>query len=391
MSAPAHPAAPGGVAGGGPNMDFGLDDAQQALVDAAVGILEARCTPERLAAADASEGWYDLDLWAELAAADVVGLAVPEAEGGLGFGILEACLVGFEIGRFVAPVPFVPTATSAALTLGTWATGEHRAMLGDLARGRWFATAALSEPGVDAAGSARPRTTARREGGGWRIDGHKTLVPGAHLASVVLTPADTPDGAAVFVVPTSAEGLRCERQRVTGLEPHFALTYDGVVVPDEARLGEASQGPEVLRSLWAHTVCARAAVAAGVAERAVRITAAYTTERHQFGRPIATFQAVETRLADAYICARAMRLTALCAATRLAEGRDATLEVATAKYWCAEGGNVVGHTALHCHGGISIDLDYPIHRYFLWAKQHEFTLGSAPDHLRAIGRRLAGA
>lgn len=385
MSAPAGPAAPG-AAPAGPNMDFGLDDAQQALVDAAAQVLEARTTMDRLGAADASEGWYDLDLWRELAAADLAGLAVPEADGGLGFGILEACLVAFEVGRFVAPVPFVPTAVSAALTLAAYGTGEQRAVLAPLAGGRWLGTAALSEPGT---APDRPATTATRDAQGWRIDGTKTLVPAVNVADAVLVGVRSDDGPQVFVVPTDTPGLSAARQRVTGLEPHFELRFEAVRVGEEARLRPVEGRVDPLRFLWEHTCVARSAVAAGVAERAVRITAGYTSERHQFGRPIATFQAVESRLADAFICAQAMRLTTLLAATRLAEGRDASLEVATAKYWTAEGGNFVGHTALHCHGGISIDLDYPIHRYFLWAKQHEFTLGPVPDQLRRIGRALA--
>jgi alkylation response protein AidB-like acyl-CoA dehydrogenase len=94
-------------------------------------------------------------------------------------------------------------------------------------------------------------------------------------------------------------------------------------------------------------------------------------------------------MADAYMDAEAIHLTMLLAATRLAEGRPAELEVAIAKFWAAEGGSRVGHAALHVHGGISIDLDYPIHRYFLWAKSLEFALGAGTPQLVRIGRVLA--
>jgi len=94
-------------------------------------------------------------------------------------------------------------------------------------------------------------------------------------------------------------------------------------------------------------------------------------------------------MADCFIDMQGMELTMLQAATHLDEGRDDELEVATAKFWAAEGGNRIEHTALHVHGGISIDVDFPIHRYFLWLKQYEFTLGSATPELLRIGKELA--
>jgi len=133
---------------------------------------------------------------------------------------------------------------------------------------------------------------------------------------------------------------------------------------------------------------AQCAVAFGVADSALRITAEYTTTRKQFDRLIGTFQAVGQRLADAFIDRQAMELTMLQAATHLGEGRVVPTEVFTAKYWASEGGSRIGHAALHVHGGISIDVDYPIHRYFLWAKQIEFTLGGATPSLVALGREL---
>jgi alkylation response protein AidB-like acyl-CoA dehydrogenase len=127
----------------------------------------------------------------------------------------------------------------------------------------------------------------------------------------------------------------------------------------------------------------------GACQEALRITAEYTTERKQFDRAIGTFQAVGQRLADAYIDTQAIELTMLQAATELAADEDARMEVASAKFWASEGGSRVGHAALHVHGGICIDLDYPIHRYFLWVKQAEFTLGAATPSLRDLGRQIA--
>ena len=119
------------------------------------------------------------------------------------------------------------------------------------------------------------------------------------------------------------------------------------------------------------------------------MTAEYTKTREQFDRPIATFQAVGQRAADAYIDTEAIRLTAWQAIWRLSEGLPATAEVAVAKFWAAEGGQRVVHAAQHLHGGMGVDRDYPLHRYFLWAKQLELTLGGATPQLLKLGAILA--
>jgi alkylation response protein AidB-like acyl-CoA dehydrogenase len=130
----------------------------------------------------------------------------------------------------------------------------------------------------------------------------------------------------------------------------------------------------------------------GVIERALEMTAEHARKRVQFGRPIGSFQAVAQRLADAYIDVEAARLTMWQAAWLLDCGReaDADLAVATAKFWAAEAGHRVAHTAVHVHGGMGIDVSYPVHRYFTAATQNEFALGGATAQLRRIGAVLAG-
>jgi acyl-CoA dehydrogenase len=127
-----------------------------------------------------------------------------------------------------------------------------------------------------------------------------------------------------------------------------------------------------------------------VVERALELTSAYARDRVQFGRPIGSFQAVTQRLADAYIDVEAVRLTMWQAAWKLAAGLPGGTEVATAKFWAADAGHRVAHTAVHVHGGTGIDMSHPVHRYFLAAKQAEFTLGGATQQLVRLGDILAG-
>jgi hypothetical protein len=267
---------------------------------------------------------------------------------------------------------------------------QKKSFLPGVVSGETILTAALVEPGNE--DPTRPTTTARRDGGGWILDGTKLCVPVAHLAKRVLVPARTGDGqAALFLVDPKAPGVTLERQLATSLEPEAKMVLAGVRVAGDDVVGDPARSAELLRWLEEHATAALCAMQTGVAERALRITAQYTTGREQFGRAIATFQAVGQRAADAYIGVEAIRLVTQQAVWRLAEGLPAREAVAVAKYWACQAGHAVAYAAQHLHGGIGVDVDYPIHRYTLWSKQIELTLGSAPRQLEALGRWLAEA
>src|SRR5262249_12517688 len=155
-----------------------------------------------------SEDWYDRDTWLELAKANVLGIAIPEAYGGLGLGLLDLCFVLREIGRAVAPLPAVPTLVSGAVTIPPFRSDEQQAVLSGVASGDVILTAALSE--YETTPNA-PQTTATRDGDGWRIDGVKTAVPAMHVAETVLVPCRTDSGTVVLLVPAGAAGISAVR------------------------------------------------------------------------------------------------------------------------------------------------------------------------------------
>ena len=167
------------------------------------------------------------------------------------------------------------------------------------------------------------------------------------------------------------------------------MRLDGVRVDGDALLGDAQQGAEIVAWTSDRLAAAVCATQTGVCEEALAITARYVSEREQFGSKLGTFQAVGQRVADAYIDTEAIRLTSLQATWRLSEGLEAHDELMTAKFWAAEGAQRVVHAAQHLHGGIGMDLDYPIHRYFRWAKVLELTLGGASPSLLRLGASLA--
>jgi len=367
-------------------MDFALTEAQQELRGLAARILEDRSGLQHLKERDRSDDWYDLPTWQEFAKANLLGIALPESAGGLGFGFLDLCMVLREVGRNVSPLPVIPTLVSGALPIAKFGSDAQQAILAKVVSGDVLLTAALVEIGAE---PETPSTTATRDGDGWRLQGAKSNVPGVTAAELVLVPAMVDHRTAMFLVPTGASGVRIARQQAMNHEPLFEMELDAVHVGDDALLGALEHGPEILTWTLNRTIVAMCAVVSGVAEQAVRMTAQYTCDRKQFDRAIGTFQAVGQRMADCFIDMQGIELTMLQAATHLDEGRDDTVEVATAKFWAADGGNRIAHAALHIHGGISIDVDYAIHRYFLWLKQYEFSLGSATPELLRIGKVLA--
>jgi 3-oxocholest-4-en-26-oyl-CoA dehydrogenase beta subunit len=369
-------------------MDFGFNEEQQDLQGLARQILDAEVTPERLKEIEAGEDNVDRELWAKLADAGLLGIALPEAHGGGGYGFLEAAIVLEQIGRTVAPVPYLSTVVLGALPVARFG-GEalQAALLPGVAAGDRVLTAALVEDGAD---PRQPLTTAQRDGDDWILEGEKTCVPDGMLADRVLVPATAEDGRVVLaVVDPDARGVSRQRQPTTSGHAEALLRLDGARVTDADLVGGPEGGAAALDWALERATAALCAVAIGVCEEAVRMTAEYTKTREQFDRPIATFQAVGQRAADAYIDTEAIRLTAWQAIWRLAEELPAAAEVAVAKFWAAEGGQRVVHAAQHLHGGMGVDRDYPLFRYFLLAKQLELTLGGTTPQLLALGRILA--
>jgi len=373
-------------------MDFALSEEQTSLRDLAGQILSEQLPADRLRDIEAGDDWFAADTYAELAKADLLGLSLPEAHGGGGYGFFELALILEQVGRNLAPLPVLSTLVLGALPIAEFGSAElQAALLPGVIDGSTILTAALSEGG-DGLPPHVPATTATASGAGWTITGTKHFVPGAVHAARVLVPAATGDGTStVFLVDPAAAGVTAEINHGPNLEPLVTYTFDGVAVGADDVLGEVDGGDVVTAWIADRAVAAYCAVTAGVCEAALRITATYTSERKQFDTPIATFQAVAHRAADAYIDTEAVRLTAYQAAWRLGEGLPAEEQLAIAKYWAADGAHRVVHAAQHLHGGIGVDTDYPVHRTFRWAKHVELSLGGGTVHLRRLGALLAAS
>ncbi|MBS2531884.1 acyl-CoA dehydrogenase [Catenulispora sp. NF23] len=374
-------------------MDFDLTEEQRALIDLVDQILADHCGHERLTGLEKEArgsgigSVHDASVWRALADAGAVSALLPESADGGDLGVLGLVLLAEAAGKRTAYLPVVAAVALGALPLARF--GGHADLLAAVAAGEQLVTAALEEPGEP----TTLTTTARSSGDGYVIDGAKSMVPYGDLADSVLIPAELDGEPAVFVVPRSS--MEVTPLLVTGRQPYADLELEAVSVPGTALLARGAEAVDWIRDLG---TLALAAEASGICTEAVAITARYTSTRKQFGEPIASLQAVSQRAADAYISAEVLRLTMLHAAWLMddaarggetAPSAEISADIAIAKFHAGDAGSRVLHAAQHLHGGIGVDTDYPLHRYFVRGKQVEQTLGTATRQLLRIGAHLA--
>lgn len=365
-------------------MDFSTTEAANDLGGLVRTITESVCTPDHQRELDAlgpeSGGRFDKTLWRKLIDADVLSTTAPEELGGGGFGVLEEVAVLVALGRQLAAVPYLESVVLGAAAL---ARSGSSALQQDWAvpavSGEKVLTIALD--GEMGQGPVQAQTS----GSGTRLTGSRTLVAYGPVADAFLVPAESDDDTAVYLVAADDKGVTVSPLQTTGLGSVALVEFDGVELDDTRRVG----GGDVLAWLTQRAALGRTAFQLGVLERALELTAQYAREREQFERPIGSFQAVSARLADGYIDLKGLRLTLTQAAWRVSEDLPSDMDVSSAAFWAAEAGHRVAHTTVHVHGGVGIDTDHPVHRYFLAAKQTEFAVGGATGQLLRIGRELA--
>jgi 3-oxocholest-4-en-26-oyl-CoA dehydrogenase beta subunit len=370
-------------------MDFKLSDEQHAVSEAATGIFSGLVDAERVAAVEVSDERIDRDLWRALAGADLLGLAVPESDGGAGYGLTELCLLLEAQGNAVAPVPLWATLVLGALPVARFGSESQRVRwLPGVVAGEVILTAALT--GTANSPTTTPPVRATASGEGWVLEGTELVVPQAHLAARIVVPARTEDGDVLLaLVDPKASGVALERAVTTNREIHPHLHIAGVTVaPGEILVGPDA-GRAALGSLLVAATIGLCALQVGVCEAALTRTAAYLNTREQFGRPLSTFQGTMLRAADAAIDIEAMRVTWQNAAWRFDTGRDAADAARVAKWQAGERGQRTVHATQHLHGGMGADISYPIHRYFLWGKQIELMLGGPSAQLAHLGADIA--
>ena len=333
-------------------MDFTPEPEQQAVADVVNSVLDRENT------------------WEALVSGGVTALGVPDRLGGDGVGLPEIATALTEIGRRATVSPALATLGLGLVPLLDMASDEQQDRYLDGVGTGAILTAACNEPGV--ALPDRPATTLA----GGRLNGTKIAVPYARSASWMLVSTDS----GVVVVSPTAAGVRLTKTPNSAGGEEFAVTFSDVEVDPGAVLRDGN-----VQRLNQLVLAAVGAFAAGLVAGAVRLTADYVTNRHQFGRPLATFQSVSAQLADVYIASRTLALASTSVIWRLAEGRDADDDLDVLAYWLTSQAPPAMQTCHHLHGGMGMDVTYPMHRYYSSIKDVTRLLGGPAYRLDLVG------
>jgi len=385
-------------------MDFSLDENQQAAADLTDQILSTRIASEDLREREDAGGWYDADTYAEIAKAGLVGIALGEDVGGGGLGVQELAQVLEFMGRHVAPLPLWSCGL-AALAIDRFGSDEQRRReLPSVADGSQILTIGSQEWHND--NYLAPETVATPTGGSsnagnWQLTGTKIVVEYAEEASKILVTASAQDGVGLFLADLSDQGISLNPGKSINMQPVHEVNFTNIPAELVGAVQPADNSSSVV---WfhRHAIGLLCAIQAGVVDQALKMTAEYTSTREQFGRPIATFQAVTQRLADQFMHVNGVRLTTANALYQLAQADTAghtdddngtSLDAAlhTAKWYASHCAHEIAHATQHVHGGMGVDRDYPLHRYTLWNKHIETSLGAGTQQLRHLGALLAAS
>ncbi len=366
-------------------MDFTLDAEQIALRDAVRGLLGRayESSEARRAATKLEHGWDD-KVWSQLAEMGALGLPFAEADGGMGAGPVEVAIVAEEIGRVIAPEPYVEAVVFAGGLVAAAGTDEQRAeILGALSEGTLVPAFAHNEPGQRYSNTTV--VTAAKDGDGWTLSGVKEPVIGGARADLLIVSAAIDGGTGLFLVQPDASGLT--RDGYT--------TFDGGraarIVLDSTPatpLGDGGDRRAEIAKVVAEAQIAYGHESLGAMQTAMEQTTEYLKTRKQFGVPLSTFQALTFRAADMYVELELARSIVTWATLVLLDGGDAEQAASRAKLQVSKAGRHIGKEAIQLHGGIGMTAEYSVGHFTSRLTAIDHTLGDGRHHLAKLVETL---
>jgi alkylation response protein AidB-like acyl-CoA dehydrogenase len=365
-------------------VDFELSEDQLALQKGAADLLDGLAETARVRGVAEQAGQHvDPRLWQAMADQGWLAVEVAAEEGGLGLGAVEVTVLAEQVGRHLAPVPFHGTVLCAGILDRASRDGSvaPEALLGGEPVTSWSNRLAAGEAMGALAWSVRSEAlSSARTGGTWCVSGRSDPVVHGPAADVVLAPAVTGEGPALFALAPS-----------TRVEPEPAMdrtrSLGRLVLRDEPAV--LVGGADAVESLLDRAATATCAEMLGAAERVLHMTVDYAKDRVQFGRPIGSFQAVKHRCADMLVDVEGMRSSAYYAAWAVGAGdADASAAASAAKVWCSEASRRVMASALQVHGGIGFTWDHDLHFFVKRAQLDQVSFGDARAHRDRLARIL---
>ncbi|MDI9918762.1 acyl-CoA dehydrogenase family protein [Rhodococcus sp. IEGM 1379] len=368
-------------------MDFELNDEQTMLRDTTREVLSRSYDAEKRNAVSATEAGWNPDVWKQLAELGLLGLPFAEADGGMGAGPVETMVVMTELGRALAPEPYLDGVLTPGGVIAVVGSADQRSRyLPLLSEGTAVSAFAHTEPGTRWPVTA-VSTTATASAAGWTINGVKNPVLQGGSADVVIVSAALPDGGTgLFLV--DAEGAGVSRTAYTTHDgrrgAQFAFT-DAAAEP----LGEGGDATAAIVGAEVRAQAALCAEAIGIMTEALRLTTEYLKQRKQFGVPLAKFQALTHRAADMYVTLELASSMSLYATMSIADGVIDPAVASRAKLAVGRAAHQIGQEAIQMHGGIGMTAEYPVGHYVSRLVAIEHTLGASDDHLRVLAGNVS--
>ncbi|MBD3107342.1 acyl-CoA/acyl-ACP dehydrogenase [Bacillus sp. AGMB 02131] len=376
-------------------MDFALNEIQEVLKSTAQKFFKEKCTVTALRTAEASENKFSPSFYNEIAEMGFLGLCIPEEFDGAGGSLLDLALVVEEAGAALFSSPFSSTLSYGVLPILQYGTtAQKNELLPEIAEGKLLVTGAFSEPQAHY-DLSYISSVAKEKGGTYSLTGKKMFVPFATTADYFLTLARTTEspagseGLSLFLVKGKQAGVHIKPLPSIGSDGLYEVEFDGVTVTSEDLLGSVDQGWETAQKIIEAATALQCIEIIGLLNKAVTVTTDYVKERHQFKRPIGSFQAVQHRLADMFTIVEGGRLAAYHAISRLNDGVSAETETAIAKAFICKEGQKVMVGAHQLHGGMGIDMDYPLQFCFRRFKSMQLNLGPANFQLKKVAKSLS--
>ncbi len=367
-------------------MDFELSDDQRALQDAASTLLDDRCPTTRVREVADGTGQLDDLLWSAMAEQGWLAVELPEAAGGLGLGLVETVVLCEQLGRHLAPVPFLGTVLTGVALASAVADGaiDPTTPLGEVAVGTWIEQLAAGDAVGAVAWSRRPEAVTARPDvdGGWTLSGRTDLVVYGPSADVVVVFAEAEGSPALFALaPLGPERPTAE----PAMDRTRSVGWLALADRRALRLGGADRAGDLLD----RAATASSAEMLGAADRVLEMTVAYAKDRVQFGRPIGGFQAVKHRCADMLVDVEGMRSATYYAAWAVgAADPDARAAASVAKVWCSDAARRVMASGLQVHGGIGFTWEHDLHLFLKRSQLDQMSFGDAGLHRERLAQIL---
>lgn len=375
-------------------MEFSLNEEQKLIKDAARDFLEKECPSDLVRAMEEDQRGYSLDLWRKMADLGWLGLILPAQYGGLEGDFLDLVILLEEMGRYLTPVPFLPTIVLGGLPVLYGGTEEQKQeFLPKIARGELILTMAMTDfnPGYPAVSID---VKAFKEKNNFLISGTKLFVPYANFADYILCAVRTKnvskngDGMTLFLIEGKNQKLSYTLLRTMACDKQYEVVFNQAKIPKKNMLGKFHKGWGILEGVFEKAVIAQCSLMVGGAERVLEMTVDYAKKRVQFGRPIGSFQAIQHRCANMKVDLDGARFITYEAAWKIGHGFSCSLEVSAAKAWVNQAYQRICANGHQIYGGLGVMKDQDMHLYSRRAKVEELLFGDTEFHREIVARQF---